>query len=74
MAHFKTITEAVLRNSTGGELNRVEIPTNYYGETVPKLALADLAKYGLSVGDTITIEERETEADDEVPLEPFAGP
>lgn len=63
MAHFRTIHEAVLRNSDGCELNRVEMPTNYYGETIPKLALAEIARFGLSVGDTITIEERETEVE-----------
>lgn len=31
MAQFKTITEAVLRNSDGGELNRMELTADQDG-------------------------------------------
>lgn len=59
MAQFKTIQEAVLRNSTGGELDRVELRM-HGGEWIMP---TDVIRWwvNLCVGDTITIEERETE-------------
>lgn len=56
MAQFKTIVEAVL-SGMGGELARVELQddgSGYY--RIPNSFASTL-----SVGDTITIEERETE-------------
>jgi hypothetical protein len=66
MAEFKTIVEAVLRNNGGGVLNRVEIKdfTNSVstGKMTPiNKAFIQIATYGLAIGDTITIEERQTE-------------
>lgn len=70
MATFKTVTELVLRNSTGGELNRVEIRCENgldleYGVTGDnkREAFSEIVNYGLYVGDTITVEERETEVE-----------
>ena len=57
MSQFKIITEAVLRNSAGGELFRGEV-----AERSGYLVLTrEWNGMELSVGDTITIEERETE-------------
>lgn len=57
MSQFKTIVEVVLRNSGRSELNRVQVEDN------TALAIAELARYGLEVGDSITIEARETEVE-----------
>jgi len=64
MAKFAKVTEFVLRNS-GGELSRVPVETLDVDCTGYSVAIDDafreISKYGLSVGDTITIEEREEE-------------
>lgn len=59
MAQFKTIQEVVLRNSTGGELDRVELQM-HGGEFLVPHELVSWFK-NLCVGDTITVEERDTE-------------
>jgi len=71
MAKFQTIIEAVLRNESGGELDRVEVRESPglrgYVDLNPlnqTTALDLMRMFGsLSVGDTITIEERETEVE-----------
>lgn len=61
MAQFKTIQEAVLRNSFDCELDRIELRM-HGGEYV--MSPAVIRWWGtLSIGDTITIEERETEVE-----------
>ena len=61
MARFATIVEAVLRNAEGCELNRVELMPDTHGY----YSVSNVHEQGdlgaLSVGDTLTIEERETE-------------
>lgn len=65
MSKFKTITEAVLRNSAGGELDRTELqqkiirgqPEWHWSSTIQQWWK------DIQVGDTITIEERETEVE-----------
>lgn len=56
---FTTICEAILRNSSGCELDRVEIPVVNGDLLMPREVLQWWAS--LSPGDTIRIEERETE-------------
>ena len=56
MAEFKTIIEAVWRNKEGCEMDRFEVSKNSDTGYVELPGLTDL-----DVGDTITIEQRETE-------------
>jgi hypothetical protein len=61
MAQFKLIQEAVLRNSLDCELDRVELRMHGGEYLMPQ----DVIRWfkNLCVGDTITIEERETEVE-----------
>lgn len=59
MAQFKTIQEAVLRNSLDCELDRVELQMHGGEYLMPAEVIAWFKN--LCIGDTITIEERETE-------------
>jgi hypothetical protein len=58
MSNFRTITEAVLRNNTAGELLRVEVTQDEFGNCYLS---SEWRGVELVVGDTITIEEREEE-------------
>jgi len=60
MSEFRTIREAVLRNSLGCELDRISLrksPAGFGHDCLPAL----WSTIELELGDTITIEERETE-------------
>lgn len=60
MAEFRTVTEAVLRNSVGGVLERTALrnnPRNDGSRCLPQ----SWATMELEVGDTLTVEEREEE-------------
>jgi hypothetical protein len=62
MSQFRTIIEAVLRNSAGGELDRIELRRNPRSDGSMCLPVS-WATQELEVGDTITIEEREEEVE-----------